>query len=86
MGRTTSEPSDGRSRKMVANVAGCRSFCTFRDCHTSIAFGTHNSDGYGTDSNLNKFDPPDPRGGARGILGGQKFKSPGNVMNCPENQ
>ena len=38
MSRTTSEPSDGRSRKMVANVAGCRSFCTFRDCHTSIAF------------------------------------------------
>ena len=25
MSRTTSEPSDGRSRKMVANVAGCRS-------------------------------------------------------------
>ena len=51
------------------------------------------SGGYGTDSNLNKFDPPAPRGvpgGARGvpggILGGQKFKSPGNVMNCPENQ
>ena len=21
-----------------------------------------------------------------GILGGQKFKSPGNVMDCPENQ
>ena len=21
-----------------------------------------------------------------GILGGQKIKSPGNVMNCPENQ
>ena len=53
MSRTTSEPSDGRSRKMVANVAGCRSFRTFRDCHTSIAvtpvgqcrtatkFGTH---------------------------------------------
>ena len=38
MSRTTSEPSDGRSRKMVANVAGCRSFCTFRDCHASIAF------------------------------------------------
>ena len=44
------------------------------------------SDGYGTDSNLNKFDPPDPRGVPGGILGGQKFKSPGNVMNCPENQ
>ena len=44
------------------------------------------SDGYGTDSNLNKIDPPDPRGVPGGILGGQKFKSPGNVMNCPENQ
>ena len=44
------------------------------------------SDGYGTDSNLNKFDPPDPRGVPGGILRGQKFKSPGNVMNCPENQ
>ena len=30
------EPSGGRSRKMVAIVAGCRSFRTFRDCHTSI--------------------------------------------------
>ena len=38
MSRTTSAPSGRRSRKMVANVAGCRSFCTFRDCHTSIAF------------------------------------------------
>ena len=44
------------------------------------------SDGYGTDSNLKKVDPPDPRGVPGGILGGQKFKSPGNVMNCPENQ
>ena len=44
------------------------------------------SDGYGTDSNLKKIDPPDPRGVPGGILGGQKFKSPGNVMNCPENQ
>ena len=35
-----SEPSGGRSRKMVAIVAGCRSFRTFRDCHTSIAFTT----------------------------------------------
>ena len=38
MSRTTSAPSGRRSRKMVANVAGCRSFGTFRDCHTSIAF------------------------------------------------
>ena len=34
--RTTSEPSGGRARKMVAIVAGYRSFRTFRDCHTSI--------------------------------------------------
>ena len=31
MSRTTSEPSGGSSRKMVAIVAGCRSFHTFRD-------------------------------------------------------
>ena len=35
---------------------------------------------YGTDSNLNKVDPPDPRGVPGGILGGQQFKSSGNVM------
>ena len=27
-----------------------------------------------------------PPKGEVGILGGQKIKSPGNVMNCPENQ
>ena len=55
-------------------------------CRTATKFGTHYSDGYGTDSNLKKIDPPDPMGVPGGILGGQKFKSPGNVMNCPENQ
>ena len=30
--------------------------------------------------------PPPPKGVAVGILGGQQIKSPGNVMNCPENQ
>ena len=40
MSRNTSEPSGGRSRMMVAIVAGCRSFRTFRDSHTSIAFTT----------------------------------------------
>ena len=40
MSRTTTEPSGGRSRKMVAIVAGFRSFRTFRDCHTIIAFTT----------------------------------------------
>ena len=38
--RTTSELSGGRARKMVAIVSGYRSFRTFRDCHTSIAFTT----------------------------------------------
>ena len=38
--RTTSEPSGGRARKMVAIVAVYRGFRTFRDCHTSIAFRT----------------------------------------------
>ena len=85
MSRTTSEPSDGRSRKMVANVAGCRSFCTFRDCHTSIAVTP-----VGPQPNLahifgwiwDWFEAKKKKS----ILGGQKFKSPGNVMNCPENQ
>ena len=30
--------------------------------------------------------PPPPTGVAVGILGGQKIKRPGNVMNCPENK
>ena len=38
--RITCEPSSGRARKIVAIVAGYRSFRTFRDCHTSIAFTT----------------------------------------------
>ena len=92
--RTTSAPSGRRSRKMVANVAGCRSFVHFAivipALHSRLSdrnqiWHTY-SDGYGTDSNLNKFDPPDPRGVPGWILGGQKFKSPGNVMICPENQ
>ena len=37
---TTSEPSGGRSRKIIAIVAGCRSFRTFRDCLTNMAFTT----------------------------------------------
>ena len=30
------------------------------------------------------YPPPPPKGVAVGILGGQKIKSPGNVMNCRE--
>ena len=37
MSRTTSEPSGGRSRMMVAIIAGCRSFRTLPNCHTSIS-------------------------------------------------
>ena len=55
-------------------------------CRTATKLLNTYSDGCGTDSNLNNFDPPDPRGVPGGILGGQQFKSPGNVMNCPENQ
>ena len=44
------------------------------------------TDRYGTHSQLKKtFTHPHPRG-LRGILAGQKFKSPGNVTNFPENQ
>ena len=40
----------------------------------------------GDGSYLKKIDLPTPGGVEVGILGGQKIKSPGNVMNCPENQ
>ena len=40
MSRTTSAPTGGRARKVVAIIAGCRSFRTFRDCHASIACTT----------------------------------------------
>ena len=35
---------------------------------------------------IKNLPPPPPKGVAVGILGDQKIKSPGNVMNCPENQ
>ena len=100
MSRTTSEPSDRRSRKMVAiyiyllTLLDAAVFVHFAivipALHSRLSdrnqiWHTY-SDGYGTDSNLNKIVPPDPRGVPGWILGGQKFKSPGNVMNCPENQ
>ena len=94
MSRITSAATGGRARKVVAIIAGCRTSRTFRDCHASIAFTT-----VGAQPNLTrmfgqiwdrfepkKIDPPDPRGVPVGILGGQKFISPGNVINCPENQ
>ena len=40
MSRTTSAPTDGRAKKMVAIIAGCRSFRTFCNCHVSTAFTT----------------------------------------------
>ena len=94
MSRTTSEPSDGRSRKMLLTLLDAAVFVHFAivipALHSRLSdrnqiWHTY-SDGYGTDSNLKKFDPPDPRGVPGGILRGQKFKSPENVMNCPENQ
>ena len=36
--RTTSEPSGGRARMMVAIVAGCHGVCTFRDCHIALNY------------------------------------------------
>ena len=40
----------------------------------------------GDGSCLKKNRPPHPMGGVEvGILGGQQIKTPGNVMNCPEN-
>ena len=44
------------------------------------------ADRSGDGSYLNKIDPPPPRGVEVGFLGGQQIKSPGNAMNCPENQ
>ena len=45
------------------------------------------ADGPGDGSYLKKIDLPTQGGGVEvGILGGQKIKSPGNVMNCPDNQ
>ena len=70
MSRTTSEPSDGRSRKMVATLLDAAVFVHFAivipALHSRLSdrnqiWHTY-SDGYGTDSNLNIFDPPDPRG------------------------
>ena len=86
------EPSGGRSRKMVAIVTGCRSFRTFRDCHTSIAFTT-----VGAQPNLThtfgqmwdwfepnlKFTHPTP-GGAREDFRGSNIQKSGNVMNSPQ--
>ena len=64
------------------------SVCLYRrhDRRTATKFGTHiRVPRYGTHSQLKKIDPGAPTQGG-GVLGGQKIKSPGNVMNCPENQ
>ena len=44
--------------------------------------------GVGSNSNLKKLTHSTQGGPTppRGVLGGQQFKSPGNVMNCTENQ
>ena len=56
------------------------------DSLSATIFGTHYLDRYGTDSKLFFFTHPTPGGVPEEILGGQQFKSPGNVMNSPENQ
>ena len=75
---------------------GCGIFASCKHCLLSIrrpncwtdhdqiwhAYADRPVDG----SYLKKIDPP-PKGGRSGnFRGGKKIKSPGNVMNCPENQ
>ena len=68
----------------------CLSVCLsvppfFRHDHqTATKFGTH-ADRSGNGSYL-KLCPPPQGGGASENFKGQKFKSPGNVINCRENQ
>ena len=90
MSRTTSAPAGGRARKVVAIIAGCRSFRTFRDCHASIAFTT-----VGAQPNWKrmfgqiwdrfepkKIDPPDPRG-CQGGFRRQKIQMSGKCHELP---
>ena len=67
----------------------CMSVCTplfFRhDRPTATTFGTHMRIDMGIIRTQRKLTHPTP-GGSRWNLGGQQFKSPGNVMNCPDNQ
>ena len=94
MSRTTSEPSGGRSRHWLLSLLDAAVFVHFaivipalysRPSERNHIWHTY-SVIYGSDSNHNIFDPHDPRGVPGGILGGPKVKSPGNVMDCPENQ
>ena len=49
-------------------------------------FGTHMRMDLGMVPIPKQIDLPTQGGVEVGILGGQKIKSPGNVMNCPDNQ
>ena len=49
-------------------------------------FGTHIRIDMGIILTQKHLTHPIPRGVPGRILGGHKFKSPGNVMNCPEHQ
>ena len=72
-----------------AAVSLCVSVCLYppffrHDRLTTIKFGTHMRINLGiirTKKNSKKIDPLHLTPG--GILGGQKFKGPGNFMNCP---
>ena len=91
MSRTTCEPSGGRSRKMVAIVAGSAIFVHFaivmpalhsRPSDLNQIWHTY-SNRYGTDSNLTKFEPPDPRGCARGDFRRSKIQKSGKCHELP---
>ena len=77
--------------KLQFSLSGCLSVppLFFRhDRRTATKFGTHIRVDTGLILSLKKFTHPTPEGshgGVGGFLGGQKMKSPGNVMNCPEN-
>ena len=91
MSRTTSEPSDGRSRRWLLTLLDAAVFVHFAivipALHSRLSdrnqiWHTY-SDGYGTDSNLNIFDPPDPRRGARGDFRGSKIQKSGKCHELP---
>ena len=83
MSRTTSEPSDGRSRKMVLDAAVFVHFAiVIPALHSRLSdrnqiWHTY-SDGYGNDSNLKKLDPPDP-----GDFRGSKIQKSGKCHELP---
>ena len=64
----------------------CLSVCLYPFRHdglTATTFGTHMRIDLGIIRTQKTFDPSHPRG-LREEFGDQKYKSSGNVMNCPE--